>query len=159
MRCCVYCIIKHTNIWVMISLDTKKRWHTNYLKTHNHVYRESQYYYEHTFVNDQTLRGPLLFFPLSLYLTHSHRLCTRMTSEDRWEQRTDSRGPIVPIEQCPPGMAIPVHQDRFIYNKKVCVNEHDERRCVYSACSCPTIQKLIAVWFCLVSQLAVKLYQ
>ena len=52
-------------------------------------------------VNDQTLRGPLLFFPLSLYLTHSHRLCTRMTSEDRWEQRTDSRGPIVPIEKCP----------------------------------------------------------
>ena len=55
----------------------------------------------HTFVNDQTLRGPLLFFPLSLYLTHPHRLCTRMTSEDRWEQRTASRGPIVPIEKCP----------------------------------------------------------
>ena len=55
----------------------------------------------HTLVNDQTLRGPLLFFPLSLYLTHSYRLCTRMTSKDRWEQRTDSRGPIVPIEKCP----------------------------------------------------------
>ena len=55
----------------------------------------------HTVVYDQTLRGPLLFFPLSLYLRHSHRLCTRMTSEDRWEQRTDSRGPIVPIEKCP----------------------------------------------------------
>ena len=55
----------------------------------------------HTFVNDQTLRGPLLFFSLSLYLTHSHRLCTRITSEDRWEQRTDSRGPIVPIEKFP----------------------------------------------------------
>ena len=55
----------------------------------------------HTVVIDQTLRGLLLFFPLSLYLRHSHRLCTRMTSEDRWEQRTDSRGPIVPIEKCP----------------------------------------------------------
>ena len=55
----------------------------------------------HTVVIDQTLRGLLLFFPLSLYLRHSHRLCTWMTSEDRWEQRTDSRGPIVPIEKCP----------------------------------------------------------
>ena len=55
----------------------------------------------HTVVYDQTLRGLLLFFPLSLYLRHSHRLCTRTTSEDRWEQRTDSRGPIVPIEKCP----------------------------------------------------------
>ena len=59
------------------------------------------YTHTHALVNDQTLQGPLLFFPLSLYLTHSHRLCTRMTSEDRWEQRTDSRGPIVPIEKCP----------------------------------------------------------
>ena len=55
----------------------------------------------HTVVYDQTLRGLLLFFPLSLYLRHSHRLCTRMTSKDLWEQRTDSRGPIVPIEKCP----------------------------------------------------------
>ena len=40
----------------------------------------------------------LSFVPV---LNTSHRLCTRMTSEDRWEQRTDSRGPIVPIEKCP----------------------------------------------------------
>ena len=61
----------------------------------------------HTVVIDQTLRGLLLFFPLSLYLRHSHRLCTRTTSEDRWEQRTDSWGPIVPIEKISSeGMAI-----------------------------------------------------
>ena len=50
---------------------------------------------------DHTLRGPLLFFLLLPNLRQPYRLCTRMTSEDSWEQRTDSRGPIVPIEKCP----------------------------------------------------------
>ena len=67
----------------------------------NCLYTSTAHSNTHTLVNDETLRGPLLFFPLSLYLTQFHRLCTRMTSEDRWEQRTDSRGPVVPIEKCP----------------------------------------------------------
>ena len=70
-----------------------------------HIYQSDRLYichtHTHSVVYDQSIRGLLLFFPLSLYLRHSHRLCTRTTSEDRWEQRTDSRGPIVPIEKCP----------------------------------------------------------
>ena len=55
----------------------------------------------HTDVYDHTLRGHLLFFLLLPNSRQPYRLCTRMTSEDSWEQRTDSRGPIVPIEKCP----------------------------------------------------------
>ena len=46
-------------------------------------------------------RGHLLFFLLLPNSRQPYRLCTRTTSEDSWEQRTNSRGPIVPIEKCP----------------------------------------------------------
>ena len=55
----------------------------------------------HTCLYDHNLRGHLLFFLLLPNSRQPYKLCTRTTSEDSWEQRTDSRGPIVPIEKCP----------------------------------------------------------
>ena len=65
------------------------------------VHRDLPHTHTHTVVYDHTLRGPLLFFLLLPNSRQPYRLCTRMTSEDSWEQRTDSQGHIVPIEKCP----------------------------------------------------------
>ena len=61
--------------------------------THTHPHP-----YPHTVVHDHPPRTSIV---LSFVPVLNTLPCTRMTSEDRWEQRTDSQGPIVPIEKCP----------------------------------------------------------